>query len=262
MRKYIPRYKKPKSKKPKKTVKKQTVKQIVKKELAKQIENKEVCNTDQYYEFYINGAGSITNSTVSSLNPIITQSVGENGRIGNSVVIKSAVLRGYLTLAPTGTGDSTRTPAFTGQYNVRLFIGKLKSSIDAPTTAQFNQLLRVGAATFAFDSTNQLSQVRRVNTELFTIYYDRMHKIGVQNGPNNTVSGIHNNDYKLSKMITINLTKYLKKKLIFLDTTINTPTNSGLYIFGACTDSLGSNFVSLIPACSLTYDLQYSYEDA
>lgn len=245
----------------KKVAPKTSVKMMIKRALDRRIENKEVCNTDAYFEFYQNGSGSISPSVINSLNPIIVQSVGENGRVGNAVNLKSAYLKGYLTMAQSA-GNSAVPAQVNGQWNVRIFIGRLKTSIASPTSADLTSLLRVGGSTFAFDSTNPLSLVRRVNTELFTIYYDKIHKIGTQTGTGSTTGGIHNNDYQLSKFININLTKYLKKKLIFQDTSINTPTNSGLYIFGGLVDSISSAFTSTTPFVSLTYDLLYSYEDA
>lgn len=248
----------------KKTTFKKSVTAIVKQAMSRKAENKEVCATNQYMKIYQSGSNTITASTVNNLSPTIVQSVNENGRIGNSVTVKSMMLRGYLSVMPQnalGIITDSSVPEQIGQWNVRLFIGKLKASINAPTTADFQQLLRTGAVVSEFASQNSLSLVRGVNTELFSTYYDKIFKIGMQNGSNaSTLTGIHNNDYKLSRLIKINCTKMFKKTLVFNDNN-NTPTNCGLYMWAGLVDSLGSALTTNDPLVQLSYDLEYSYED-
>lgn len=267
---YSKKTKKPKTKaKAKPTKMKQMVKTIVKKEMSRATENKEVANTDNYWEIYQTGSISITTSTVAILSPTIAQGVGENGRIGNSVKLKNLYLRGYMSVYPQtnlGVISNSSVPQIPGQFNVRLFIGKLKQSILPPQTSDFAQLLRTGAATTSFDSTNMLSLCRTVNSELFTVYYDKIHKIGLathSGGQANfsTTFGLANNDYKLSKILKINCTKFIKKTLIFNDNN-NQPTNTGLYMWAGIVDSLGSANTTVAPLVNFTYDLEFSYEDA
>lgn len=241
------------------------VKNIVKMELSRASENKEVCQTDQYMEIYQSGVSTITGSTVVTLSPTIAQSVNENGRIGNSVKLKNLMLRGYMSVYPANTLSvitNSQVPEQVGQWNVRLFIGKLKFSIAAPTTIDFDQLLRTGGLTSPFNSTTSLSLCRTINTEYFTVYYDRIHKIGFQNGNNvGVTTGLHNNDYNLSKLIRINCTRMMKKTLIFNDTA-NQPTNTGLFMWAGIVDSLGSGYTSTDALVQFAYDLEYSYEDS
>lgn len=243
-----------------------TVKTIVKKALDKRIEDKEVCNTDQYMEIYQALNTSITGNTVVSLSPTIVQGVGENGRIGNSVKLKKLFLRGYMSIYPQNTlSVITNSQAIeqVGQWNVRLFIGKLKNAISSPTTLDFDKLLRTGAAQSPFNSSTSLSLLRTVNTEYFTVYYDKIHKIGIQSGNNVSVAtGFHNNDYKLSKFIKLNLTKFMKKTLIFNDDGNNNPSNTALYMWAGLVDSIGSQYSSPDALVQLSYDLEFSYEDA
>lgn len=250
----------PKNKKKPKTNMKALVKQEVKKQTAKDIEDKNVVTQDQTFLMFQGGATTLIGPQVETLTPTIVQGVGENGRIGNTLTIKSCILRGYLSVA--GSVLNSQVPAGIGQWNVRLFIGKLKTSNSQPNTTDLNILLRTGAFTEPFNSTNGLSLVRSVNKELFTIYYDKIHKIGFQNGNNASVStGLHNNDYKLSKLLTINLTKKIIKKLVFTEG-LNTPTNMGIYMWGGLCDSLCSGFTSAAGFVNFIYDLEYIYEDA
>lgn len=242
-----------------------TVKSIVRKEIAKEIENKEIClqgtkelgSEMKIYQYF---TGTITTASLAYLNPTITQSVGENGRIANSVKVKRAIMRACLVYASTAL--DTRQPQQPGQYQVRLFIGKLKNSIGAPVNADFDRLLRAGATVYPFNSSDCLSVCRTVNTEYWTIYYDKIHKIGMASGTTNTTSGLPNNDYQLTKYLTINCTKMFKKTLVFMDTTINTPTNNGLYMFAGIVDSMASGNSSVNPFVLLNYDLEISFEDA
>ena len=237
---------------------------IVKKTMSKKAENKEVCALNQYMKIYQSGSTTITGNTVNTLNPTIVQSVNENGRVGNSVMVKRMILRGYMSIYPQNTAGvitDSSVPEQIGQWNVRLFIGKLKTTIGAPSTTDFNALLRTGGVVSEFASQNSLSLLRTVNTELFTVYYDKIFKIGMQNGNNaSTVTGIHNNDYKLSRLIKIDCTRMFKKTLVFNDTN-NNPTNCGLYMWAGLVDSLGSAHTSADPLVQLSYDLEYSYED-
>lgn len=264
MRKFYPKkkraYKKKTYAKRKPTVTK-SVRTYVKKALDRRIENKEVVKAQNNLGFFQIGVNSIISSFCADLNPIIVQSVSESGRIGNAVKLKSAYMRGVLQYNATSVGGVT--PINLGQYHVRLFIGRLKNSINVPSTPDLNQLLRAGSATFPFDSGNGLSLCRTVNSELFTIYYDKIHKIGSQHNVNGTANtGIGNNDFSLTKILKINCTKMFKKNLVYLDTTINTPTNNGLYMWGAVCDSMMSSTVQAAPLVLLNYDLEFSYEDA
>jgi len=237
------------------------VKTIVKRALDKRLENKENCITNTM-QIFQNGT---TAPVVYFLNPTILQGTSEANRLGNSVHLKNAMLRGYMRLAQTGTGDLN--PVIPGQFNVRLFIGRLKTSIVAPSNTDLSFLLRTGASTSPFDSANGLSLCRTVNTELFTIYYDKIHKIGT-GGPSqgassySTIGGISNNEYKLSKIIKINCTKFWKKNLSFIDNTLNTPSNDALYMWAGIVDSIVSTNSNILPFVEMDFDIEYSYEDA
>jgi len=238
-----------------KTASKPSIKMMIKKALDKRIENKQVCQTNE--RWYIPKDGPVLGSYIQNMTPQITQTIGENGRVGNTVNLKNAYLRGVMSLA-----NNAGTPYFNSQFQVRLFIGKLKIDNLAPNTADLQTLLRQGAATSAFDSTQPLSIVRSVNRDYFTVYYDKIHKIGTQhNGSGNIATGIGNNDYTLSKMIKINCTKMFKKTLTFNDTNPQ-PINCGLYMWAGIVDSMCSTITSGSPAVQFTYDLEFSYEDA
>lgn len=252
---------KPKTKQPSKMVK--MVTQIVNRRINQNVENKHGAVTNLLLVNQL-GTATITSAFAQSLTPSIPQNTSESGRIGNSVTVKRVTLVGYMCL--NNVGLSGENPYVPSQYNVRLFIGRLKLTNSTPITANYNVLLRTGATALQFDSQDPLSLCRGINTEEWTIFYDRIHKIGVQSPANNAAtfniaSGIANNDYKLNKMLKIDLTRMIKKKLLFSDSGTQ-PTNTGLYIFAGLVDALGSNALPASPPVLLHYDLEMSYEDA
>jgi len=253
---------KPKNSKP--TTK--MVKSIVKKEMAKDIENKESAYTNSGIGFFQLGVNTIISSYAVSLIPNVPVGTSLDNRIGLSVTTKRLLLKGFMRLNSSGaSGDNPFVP---GQYNVRMFIGRLKQSFSGPLTSDFNKLLRTGSAILPFNASDGLSLCRSVNRDNWTIYYDKIHKIGVSQPSNNSatfnvLSGISNNDYKLSKLITIDCTKWIAKKLKYNTASDVTPTNTGLYIFGGVVDSLASDTIlSQGPPVVMEYDVEYLYEDA
>ena len=53
-----------------------------------------------------------------------------------------------------------------------------------------------------------------------------------------------------------------KKNLVFLDTTLNNPTNTCLYMWGGIVDSLASTNSNVASFVELDYDIEHSFEDA
>jgi len=244
------------------------VRSIVRTSMAHNTENKENSITNAGIGFFQQGANTITSSYVNNIIPSIAQTVTEAGRVGNNITVKRFILRGVLRMNSSGlSGEELYSP---NQYMIRIFIGRLKLTNSSPITANMNNLLRTGVQTFPFDSETGLSLVRSINTEEWTIYYDKIHKIGVSqpriintttNSLYTTTQGIANNDYKLNKFIRVDCTKMIKKKLVYTDAG-TFPTNTGLYIFGGVVDSLTSNVTLSGPPVILDYDCEMSYEDA
>jgi len=266
-KKFYPKKKAPAKKRvyKKKTVAKTSIKMMIKKALDRRIENKNT-SVASSMNIFQSGAATITSTSAVDLTPNIGIGAAENGRVGNNVHMKNAYLRGFLRMNSTGTnGVNIYVP---NQYHVRIFIGRLKESIAAPTTAQYGSLLRTGGSTFLFDSGSGMSLNRKVNTEFFTVWYDKIFKLGAGGHSTglsqfSTLSGINNNDYKLNYNIRINLTKMIKKTLVFNDALSgNYPTNTSLFMWAGLVDSLASDTTYGSPPVVLDYDVEYSYEDA
>lgn len=242
-----------------------TVKRYVKRAIAVKAENKVTGTTNNYMPIMQAGISTILATSVYNLSPTIVQSVAINGRIGNRVNLRSVYLKGCLQLAnlPTNSGY----PSWPGQYLVRIFIGKLKDGIQAPTTSELALLLRSGGSTFAFDSTVGLSISRNVNKDYYNVIYSKVFKIGIASiltGTQGVYAGLNNNDYKLNHMLKINLTKGFKKNLLFQEgVNANQPINTSLFIWAGCCDPLFSaNGHQQDPVVALNYDVEYSYEDS
>jgi len=241
-----------------------TIKRIVKKALDRRIEDKESAVTATLF-LYQQTSVSIISSYVFNLLPTVSCNTLFSGRIGNEIRVKNFYLNGMLYLNSSGLAG--QNPYVPGQWHVRLFIGRLKRDVSTPLTSDLNVLLRTGAATVPFDSNSFLSLCRNTNKEVFTIYYDKIHKIGLASPANtgstfNTSSGLSNNDFSLSKKIRINCTKMIKKVLRFNDLTTNIATNTGLYIFGGLVNSLASDDSLSLPPVCFDYDIEMRYEDA
>jgi len=130
----------------------------------------------------------------------------------------------------------------------------------------YNELLRSGATGLSFNSFDALSIVRPINKEVWTVYYDKVHKIGCSAPSNvgtsfNVLTGISNNDYKVNKILKINLKDFIKTKFSYSDT-LTTPNNTGLYLFGGIVDSLASDTILSFPPVVFDFDVEMSYEDA
>jgi len=246
----------------KKTVAKSSVKTMIKKALDRRIENKHGGTTGQLGA-YQDGANTVIGSF--QLLPVITQGVTESTRVGNTIKMKNIFMKGFLRYNTTGLLNVTPTNPI--PYHVRIFIGKLKYTNAAPSVSEFNGLLRTGSSNVPFNSTDGLSLCRKVNTEQFTVYYDKIFKLGTAipsqtSSVFNVANGISNNDYKLNHYIKINMTKFCKKNFIY-DNNATGPTNNGLYMWAGLVDALASDItLGNTPPVVLDFDIEYSFEDA
>lgn len=237
------------------------VKTMVKKALDNRIENKTLGTTGTLSIFQ---AQNTTIINTFNLIPAMGQGTSESQRSGNQVKMKYCVLKGFMRYRGQGTNEET--PIAPGQFHVRLFIGRLKQSILNPTASQLGELLRTGTVVGGFDSREGLSLVRPVNTEVFTVYYDKIFKVGAAGPANNNTtffaaSGLNNNDYKLNHIITIPLTKMIAKTWTYNDGALS-PTNTGLFMWAGIVDAMASDYANINPLVQFDFDIKWSYEDA
>jgi len=239
------------------------VKQYVNRSIRSNIENKTMS---------VNYAGSFGNCVANPsmysypITPYtgyltISQSVFQNGRIGNSIKIKKAMLR--YVLRPNGYNvDSNPFPAPT---QVDMYLGRTRICPgDQPIAADFNSLYQSGSASLApVGSLNDL--VSEVNSDYFTIKKRWSHKIGYANnqgtGAINANQYFANNDFKLNVVKKLNITKLVPKTLKFNDST-GVVQGPGLFFWYQAVNAGGGVNASTVLPCHITFWIDLTYEDA
>ena len=174
---------------------------------------------------YNAGAGTLyaanTFQTVYNQNvvPVIAQTVGQGGRIGNEVTIVKSTLTIHLWPTPYST-PSPLGNSITKPQVVRVMIIKQKQlAVGATAITNQSNFFQLGSVTTDFAGT-LVDTSRDVNLDLFTVKYSRVFKVS-QAAPQSTASSPGNfqpnNDFKLCQRITIPLAKMMKKKLKYDD---------------------------------------------
>lgn len=236
------------------------VKSYVKRQISSNIENK-----TQYDEGQITiSAYNVSTSLYAiPLSPYtnyteIFQNVGAGSRIGNQIKIKKVVLKYILTPLPY---NATLNPTPCPQM-IKLWFGYQKNK----------PLERVAATPSFFQLGSTASQptgflqdlIQATNKDLFKIYKSRVHKLGFANnqGSGGQVGYQYeaNNDFKMNIMSSIDVTRYMTKKILFSDTGIDQTNGHGLFMYATAIRADGQ--VNAPQPVTLQWWLDYSYEDA
>lgn len=188
----------------------------------------------------------------------VNQGLGQGDRIGNRIRTRYCALRGILLPQPYNavTHPNPRP------MEVLMLVFSRK---DTPATysALMNNIWQSGDTSFGPVS-NIVDVVSRVNTDLYTLHYQRVFKIGPSinqgTGSTNTYFQIANNDFKLNQRIYVNLTKYVPKVLSFNDT--GSANNRVVHVALWALSGDGTTFGSTIVPCQFTGEFMYDYEDA
>lgn len=202
--------------------------------------------------------------------PTISQSVLDNGRIGDQIRAKSLNIRGYLKLninAASGTaGDSTTLP----NVIARLMVVTIKSRLNYPDAAGapvfLNTLLKKGGTTVGF--TGLLSDINApINTDVFTVHADR--KFYLNQSYVNSIGASVPSQYLAQDIRNtvkfFNLRVRCKNKLLKYDEDVGSgiyPSNFApimllgySYLDGSSPDTLSTNL-------GMQYVTTLNYEDA
>lgn len=225
----------------------------VKRVINKDLETKYFSNFGQAQSIFFYNTTSFGLSTFS-LFPTVSQGVGPNQRVGNSITTKSVIVR-YRCYVPQGVNA-------TEPLMVRVMVGHLKafpSTIPTNVASAYSNLYRIGGSS-AGPQNNDLDQLAQINKQSWTIVYDKTHKIG-QNGAQTGNPQTQNNDYAISVMGKINLTRHYGK-MLYNDADNNLPTNKNWYLWIIPTRTGGQSGGSGNTAqVQFTYDSQVSYID-
>lgn len=242
---------------------------LIKSVIHKQAENKQVSFTTS------NSLGNVISAStlweaqnIVPLSPTagymaMTQGPGQGNRVGNKV----RTVRCHIKFIMSPRAIDVTTNQNPIPQDVRILIMKSK---DTPTTKMsFTELnggiFQNGNSDSGFSG--QLPDlIRDINKDLYTVYYDKLFKVGPSsvystvsdNGKNSFYFA--NNDYKSNLILKIDVTKWVGKQLTFNDNTslCETPMLQMVILPCAC-DGQNNAFCSV--PLYWTYQQVYEYED-
>lgn len=231
------------------------LKQYINKTIARQAETKVMVISGACP---VNCYSVITPASVRTLAPVMLQGTGEGQRIGNKITIRKVLLRGHITLA---TGATTPYPnSYNTQFNCKMFIGHIRyAPPQSPNSGDLSKLLRSGNTSSDFGQ-DLLSLMKPINKDYWVINNQRTFKIGISSGAGSSqLTGSANNDYSMSRMFRIDITKAYKKTIRYSDNTA-TPENMGLFIFAGATDMIGSP-TNYGQVAGINFEYEVYYDD-
>lgn len=163
----------------------------------------------------------------------VSQGELDGQRIGCQIMPVSLKVSGVIRCNPAYDATVNYNPA---PLRVTMWLVKLRKHLtdsvsDLETIVQ-NTFFENGSTSIGMVGTN-LDIIREVNNSQIDVLFKRTFKVGMGNyvsafavnSPNNINNQYNNNDFNMSTMFKINLSKYLPKKLVFNDGT-DTPTSA------------------------------------
>ena len=171
--------------------------------------------------------------TTRYLLPILTQGLGQGGRIGNSVHIRSGKICMFINMAKNSTNVDI------SPLMVRIWVLSYKAA-NNNAAPSFTTFFQTGNATVGFQKT-MLDMILPVNTDQFTVYFDKTYKIGFGGIPaTNTNASVLLDDSSINKRIDIDWGQHFKQSLDYNDTD-NVPQNRNLHIVWQAVQADGSS---------------------
>lgn len=198
-------------------------------------------NHDLYIKELVPGDGTTTHSTL-----VIGQGDGQSNRAGNEITTVSCKLSGVLrfnTTFNTTTGYKM-CPVYVTLWIVSLAKHLNDTLQNIETTIQ-NSFFQDGNSSMGFDGTMN-DMVKQVNKSTITVHKRRVFKLGVSEVPSSTAgSGAAaaadqanqrwlNNDFDLSRMFQMDITKVIPKKYRFNDAIDLQLNNRRRWMFFSC----------------------------
>lgn len=186
-------------------------------------------------------------------------------RLGNQIRVKTLIHKYVLFPTPY---DLTQNPEPRPQ-EVILWWGRLKrSATEQPTATDFQRFFQFGAN--AISPTGDIRDcVSYVNTDMFTIFASRRHKLGnsiINYDPAGVMKPYQfgaNNDFKYNHVNTINLTKYMKKVQKYDDNYVPLVGQSNVFVWATTVNADGTlqTGAGIFPVQWYSY-FKIKYEDA
>lgn len=188
----------------------------------------------------------------------ITQGTGQGQRIGNRINVVSMTMKGYVVCQ-----RSTLPTNANGNIYLKFLWVRRKNNLLPINSASSSNFFQNGNSTVS--PNNQPSDIlRQINRDVYNVYTSRMFKLGFSDGgvsattiPNGDAP---NNDFKVSKMFKVSLSKHINK--IIYDDNTAIPNNWGCYLVPLMCYADGTAIgPSTLPNVELNFDLECKYKD-
>lgn len=239
------------------------VKKYVKKALAVNIENKSIAVTAS------TSFGNILESPDMNVYPMmpytgyltIPQGVTQGTRTGNQVKIRRVMLN-YALFPLKYDAVTNITPQ---PIEVLMYLGTIKRAKgEIPFAPDFSNLFQLGGTSTAPTGT-LIDTCFDINKDFWDIKKSWRHKIGYSNydgtGTSGTFQRFANNDFKLSVIRKMDITKMCPASLKFDDSNTTTQGNN-LFLFYQAVSANGNSLAATQQLAQLNFFLTITYEDA
>lgn len=200
----------------------------------------------------------------TSQNLDITQGTGVSNRVGNQIKTRSGYFKAVIYPAPySASFNPTPQP-----LNVTMWVFTLKSGLTDSTgtvlsTLQSNWFKNQNGA---LPITNTLQdQVLVPNTDVINVKYRKTFKLGYASDTGTGVSvtnqSFANNDYRLNHVIKVNMTRFLRKAIRYVDNNAQ-PSTSTTWCCFTIANASNSAFASTAVPAYIQWEYKYQFEDA
>lgn len=196
----------------------------------------------------------------------ITQGTGQGQRIGNSIKLKKVWFR-FVMYPQQYNAVSNPTPQ---PQDVRLVIFSMKPAVATGVVSKENAWTVLTNTFFANGNAsngmlgNLYDMVSYPNTDVVTVYFDKVMKLGMATVQGNTggsaTNYFPNNDYLLNQQVKIDITKFLPSKIVFNDN--NDSTTRQVFAAFLPVNSDGTGPVSTRNPASYFWGIDLQYIDA
>ena len=184
---------------------------------------------------------------------ILSQGTGQSNRIGTSITPLKWDMSLYLH-----NNGANNIPCL-----VRMIVFKNKTFTTTPFGTNLQPLDILQTGNFTSPGTgNYFDLKREINKDNYTVYYDKVMKIG---GAVAGTTANSNNDFNCVRFVKVNLLKFQKHAIKYADA-VTSPTNSGLYVSFFFAPYDGSTILAADITAGkypqMSFDIDAKYEDA
>ena len=198
------------------------------------------------------------NPTYLNLVPTPTQGVAQNQRIGNSIKVVKAYIRGHVNLLPYNAS----TNPYVGPVYVKMWVcsNKQYNTATISGTSIATDFFELGSGSAGFQG-NMLDLDFTANKDNWIIHKTKTFELGTTAvaGFASANSSAWNDNSRFTRPFYFSLGSKMRKKLNFVDTATD-PTNINMFLVFQAVYADGSS--SAVNSAEFHYTSRYEYEDA